>query len=169
MTKGLGNTRYNADGGLVKTITDKNDFFYDPMHCSAFYRDVNAPVWFGRVENLSSYNQKLFVYGFVTSSHAGKLLDSDFEFSYRVSIRGKNTDSEEWMMVSTETQKQSLHCKKGKDFCTWFKVATLNKIEHDMYDVAVEVNVMDSPDLMRLEKAPINFRIAYVDEKFTQV
>ena len=43
------------------------DMFYDPLECRPFYKDKSAPIWYGRVEGLSAVNQKLFVYGFVTS------------------------------------------------------------------------------------------------------
>ena len=44
------------------------DMFYDPLECRPFYKDKEAPIWFGRVEKLTPSNQKIFVYGFVTSA-----------------------------------------------------------------------------------------------------
>ena len=43
------------------------DMFYDPMECRPFYQDEEAPIWYGRVEDLHPHNQRIFVYGFVTT------------------------------------------------------------------------------------------------------
>ena len=43
------------------------DLFYDPMACQPFYQSNNEPVWYGRVEDVIKENQKIFVYGFVTT------------------------------------------------------------------------------------------------------
>ena len=43
------------------------DMFYDPVACRPFYQDKEAPIWYGRVENMQPVNQKIYVYGFVTT------------------------------------------------------------------------------------------------------
>ena len=32
------------------------DMVYDPMECRPFYQDPDAPIWYGRVENMQSLN-----------------------------------------------------------------------------------------------------------------
>lgn len=43
------------------------DMFYDALACRPFYQDSEAPIWYGRIDGLTAANQKIFVYGFVTS------------------------------------------------------------------------------------------------------
>ena len=71
---------YNDDQGKnfqIDMISHQKfeDMFYDPLECRPFYKDKDAPIWFGRVEGLSIVNQRLIVFGFVTSEdgQVGKL------------------------------------------------------------------------------------------------
>lgn len=74
------------------------DMFYDPVACRPFYKDKEAPVWFGRVEGLSAVNQKLFVYGFVDSADEVKGLSLE----YSMQMRGKNHDEELWNYLNED-------------------------------------------------------------------
>ena len=32
------------------------DVFYDPMACRPFYYNTREPIWFGRLDNVQTYN-----------------------------------------------------------------------------------------------------------------
>ena len=49
--------------------------------------------------------------------------------------------------------------------CSWFTVANLLGIEHDIYDIAIEV--LD--DFTDYGDVPIDFRIAYINLKYARV
>ena len=88
------------------------------------------------------------------------MIETAFEFNYRVTIRAKKTADEEWNHWPSLDGNTSVTCEDGKDFCSWFLVSKIEQLEYNMYDVAIEI--LDSPDLNLLEHIPINFRIAYV-------
>jgi len=117
------------------------DMFYDPLECRPFYKDQEAPIWYGRVENLQPINQKIFVYGFVTSQ-----LDEDPEenllhIKVAMQMRGKNSDSEYWDYLNPDEpyQDHKFSCDGADQLCTYFPVGFLPIIEYDMYDVAIMV------------------------------
>ena len=60
--------------------------FYDPMACKPFYQNNEAPIWYGRVEDMKKLNQKIFVYGFVTSKLGDKFRNLDEEFQMQFSM-----------------------------------------------------------------------------------
>ena len=80
------------------------DMFYDPMACQPFYKTSEEPIWYGRVDGLRPVNQKLLVYGFVTSklneNYDGELL----RLEYYMHIRGKNSKDEEWNYLNDDTE-----------------------------------------------------------------
>jgi len=87
--------------------------------------------------------------------------------SFRLNIRAKLTDDEEWHRLAPSVQTREVTCKKGADLCTWFQVASIKTLHYNMYDVAIEI--LKGPQLKELHHQPINFRIAYVDSYFTHV
>ena len=62
------------------------DMFYDPMACKPFYQNNEAPIWYGRVEDMKKLNQKIFVYGFVTSKLGNKFRNLNQEFQMQFSM-----------------------------------------------------------------------------------
>ena len=62
------------------------DMFYDPMACKPFYQNNEAPIWYGRVEDMKKLNQKIFVYGFVTSKLGDKFKNLNQEFQMQFSM-----------------------------------------------------------------------------------
>ena len=53
----LKDLEYNNKGEIVQVHHGEGeDYFYDPMHCNLFYKDPFAPIWFGRVEDLTPMN-----------------------------------------------------------------------------------------------------------------
>ena len=72
------------------------DMFYDPMECRPFYQDDEAPIWFGRVENMEKLNQKIFVYGFVTTSEKEIMKGQELHLEFSMEMRAKNMNDEEW-------------------------------------------------------------------------
>jgi len=54
--KALQDFEYTSKGELKNQHGQSQDYFFDPMHCNLFYKDPSAPVWFGRVEDLSGLN-----------------------------------------------------------------------------------------------------------------
>lgn len=91
------------------------------MACHPFYRDTTAPIWYGRLENMSAWNQNIFLYGFITSRRAGEKVNSKFELNYDLHIRAKDNDKEEWKHAFNETDVTvEVECKEGYDLCTWF-------------------------------------------------
>ena len=141
--------------------------FYDPIACRPFYQDPEAPIWYGRVEDLEKVNQKIFVYGFVTSpkneNYDGELVSLEFSMQ----MRGKNSDSEIWEYLNPEEpyQKHKFYCDGLDELCTYFPVGFIPEIEYEMYDVAVSVK--PSEQLMSLQNTSINFHIAYVNPEYT--
>ena len=110
--------------GLVFEHGYKNDFFFDPKDCQPFYRDKEEPIWYGRVEHLTSWNQNLFIYSYVTELENFEE-ETEFELTFRLNIRGKNHDSEDWKVLPIKEETESATCVPGTDLCTWFQVGYL--------------------------------------------
>ena len=148
-------------------ITHKKyeDMFYDPLECRPFYKDKDAPIWYGRVEGLSTVNQKLFVYGFITSNEdTGRT-----HFRYSMQVRGKNSDQEMWYYYNEDEpyRRHRFRCDKDKDDqpCSYWRVGTVPIIEYEMYDIAIIVEPSD--EMAELDETSLNFHIAYVNPDFT--
>ena len=71
--------------------------FYDPMECRPFYQDEEAPIWYGRVEDMHPHNQRIFVYGFITSPPNEDIeFDKVLQLEYSMQMRAKDSLDEEW-------------------------------------------------------------------------
>lgn len=143
------------------------DLFYEPMACPPMYRDRKNPIWFGRVENMQPVNQKIFVYGFVTSPTDEDFEGGELKLKYQMRMRGKNTDDEIWTDLNPDAEfhRVKFECDGANELCTYFPVGFLPEIEYDMYDVAVVVE--KKKDLKTLENTYVNFHIAWVNPDFT--
>ena len=118
------------------------DMFYDPMACKPFYKNKNEPIWYGRVDSVTPANQKLLVYGFVTSP-----LNEDYDggwlrIDHYMHIRGKNRDDEEWNYLNDDTDEPEFTrvrftCDGLSELCTYFPVGYVAQLDYEMYDVAV--------------------------------
>lgn len=115
--------------------------FYDPLECRPFYKDKEAPIWYGRVEGMQAIHQKIFVYGFVTSAANENSDDSILHLEVSMQMRGKNSDSEYWDYLNPDEpyQDHKFRCDGANELCTYFPVGFLPLIEYDMYDVAILV------------------------------
>jgi len=137
------------------------------MECRPFYQDNAAPIWYGRVEGMQPVNQKLYVYGYVTSklteNYQGELLHMEFSMQ----MRAKNADDEIWNYLNPDEPFQdiSFTCDGASELCTYFPVGYIPEINYEMYDVAVQVKPNDQ--LVGLEQTSVNFHIAWVSPEFT--
>jgi len=142
--------------------------FYDPLECRPFYKDKDAPIWYGRVENLSAANQKVYVYGFVTSAPTEDLEPSEIlTIEISMQMRGKNSKDEYWNYLNEDEpyQTHTFNCDGADELCTYWPVGFLPIIEYDMYDVAILVK--PNAQMTELERTSVNFHIAYVNPAFT--
>jgi hypothetical protein len=51
------------------------------------------------------------VYGFISESHVAQAEDEVFEINYRVNIRSKDKDSEEWEYMEAYEEKSAVNCR----------------------------------------------------------
>ena len=95
--------------------------FDDELNCPPFYRDVDRAVWFGRVEGMKKENQNLQVLAYITTGNF-KSVNVNYKnnVTYRMSIRGKMEDSEDWNIVATQEGNIKFECNPRNYLCTWF-------------------------------------------------
>lgn len=152
----------------LKTYFSDSGSDFDPVSCDSFYRDEKEPIWFGRVSGLTYLNQNLLVYGFLREKET--LLEPTFvKFNYTISIRGKDSDTEEWTMLPANEETKEVLCMPDNFVCSWFLVAWLNYLEFDTYDVAIELLAPESEDAFNaLEANELSFHIVYIDESYSE-
>ena len=80
--------------------------FYDPVACRPFYQDKEAPIWYGRVENMQAVNQKIYVYGFVTTplDEQNKRDNELLHLEFSMQMRGKDSDSQYWEYLNPDAE-----------------------------------------------------------------
>ena len=93
------------------------------------------------------------------------MLDKEFEVGYALYVRAKDSDSEQWTYMQQSNNVVKGKCIDEHHICTYFPVGFVPFIEHDMYDVAVEILPSDSLDAD--QSLNIDFHIAYFNERFT--
>ena len=72
------------------------------MACQPFYRDAEAPIWYGRVTDMQPIHQRIFVYGFVTSAKHEQYKDMLVYVDYSMQMRAKNENDEEWTYLNPD-------------------------------------------------------------------
>ena len=74
------------------------------MACKPFYQSSEEPIWYGRVDGLSPANQKIYIYGFVTSPLNEDYDDSLLHLEYYMHVRAKNSLDEDWVYLNDDTE-----------------------------------------------------------------
>ena len=60
-----------------------------------------------------------------------------------------------------------VECRKGFDLCTYFPVGFVPFIQHEMYDVMIEVPPLVGDALDELNWVHVDFHVAYFSEAYT--
>ena len=59
------------------------------------------------------------------------------KIDYTLTIRGKDSDEQDWHYLNPSTNTVKTRCKKDYSICTIFPVGLVPFIEKDMYDVMI--------------------------------
>jgi hypothetical protein len=108
------------------------------------------------------------VYGYMTQNTASEHHMKPIDLSYRMHMRGKNSDQEEWTDYKMAESTITVQCDEKNHICAWFQVGFIPMIEHDTYDVAIELKAGEWFSTLDTWRG-INFRMVYVNEKYTMM